>query len=229
MINMKSALTTLIRSAVMLMLFMLFVTGCNKDDNPEGIVDGDGNTYTTVIIGTQEWLTSNLKTITNNDKNEIRNVTLSSDWKSLTSQAFCWYDNNAGNKDTYGGLYNWYAVNTGKLCPDGFHVPTKEEWIALRTFLGTDAGGAMKSISGLWDSPNEGATNSSGFSALPGGMRTDNDAASFLYKGEKAVFWCSTQSGPANADAFYIYADQTDLENYDYSKTLGASVRCIKN
>ena len=87
----------------------------------------------------------------------------------------------------------------------------------------------MKSISALWDSPNEGATNSSGFSALPGGMRADNDAALFLSKGEQAVFWCSTQTGPGNADAFYLYADQDYLEDYDYSKTLGASVRCIRN
>lgn len=226
---MKSARTTVSRSAAMLILLMPLVTGCNKDDNPEGIVDGDGNIYTTVIIGTQEWLTSNLKTTTYNDENEIPNVTLSADWKSLTTPAFCWYDNSAGQKDTYGGLYNWYAVNTGKLCPTGFHVPTRDEWIALRTFLGTGAGGAMKSTSSLWDQPNIGATNSSGFSALPGGMRTDNDAAAFQYEGEKAVFWCATQSGPSNADTFYIYADQPDLDNYDYSKTLGASVRCIKN
>lgn len=226
---MKSARTSVSPSAVMLILLMLFITGCNKDENPDGIVDGDGNAYTTVIIGTQEWLTSNLKTTTYNDETDIPDVTLSSDWKSLTTPAFCWYDNNAGNKDTYGGLYNWYVVNTGKLCPAGFHVPTRDEWIALRTFLGTGAGGAMKSTSSLWEQPNIGATNSSGFSALPGGIRTDNDAATFLYKGEQAVFWCSSQSGPANADTFYIYADQPDLDNYDYSKTLGASVRCIKN
>ncbi len=225
---MKSTRETLIRAAVMLTLIILLINGCKKDETKD-IADGDGNVYTTVVIGTQEWLTANLKTTTYNDGTAIPNVTQSTDWMSLSTPAFCWYDNNVSNKDIYGGLYNWHAVNTGKLCPDGFHVPTKEEWVALRTLLGTDAGGAMKLISGLWDSPNEGATNSSGFSALPGGMRTDNDAAQFLYKGEKAVFWCSTQSGPSNADAFYIYADQADLENYDYSKTLGASVRCIKN
>jgi len=218
----------LIRSVAILTLLILLITGCKKDGTGE-IADGDGNVYTTVVIGTQEWLTSNLQTTTYNDGTAIPNVTLSTDWKSLATPAFCWYDNNAGNKDTYGGLYNWHAVNTGKLCPSGFHVPTRDEWITLRTFLGTDAGGAMKTTSGLWDSPNEGATNSSNFSALPGGMRSDNDAAAFQYEGEQAVFWCSTQSGPSNADAFYIYADQPDLVNYDYSKTLGASVRCIKN
>ncbi len=225
---MKSTRENLIRAAVMLTFLILLINGCKKDETKD-ITDGDGNIYTTVVIGTQEWLTSNLKTSTYNDGAAIPNVTLSADWKSLATPAFCWYDNNAGNKDTYGGLYNWYVVNTGKLCPAGFHVPTKDEWIALRTSLGTDAGGAMKSLSGLWDSPNVGATNSSGFSALPGGMRADNDAAAFQYKGEEAVFWCSTQSGPSNADAFYIFFNQTDLVNYDYSKTLGASVRCIKN
>lgn len=208
---------------------MFLFTGCKKDGNQDGITDGDGNTYETVIIGTQEWITTNLKTTSYNDGTAIPNITLSEQWKGLATSGYCWFDNAAGNKEIYGGLYNWHAVSTGKLCPDGFHVPTREEWIALRTFLGNDAGGAMKSVSGLWESPNEGATNSSGFSALPGGMRTDNDAAEFQYTGEKAVFWCSSESGPSNADAFYIYADQSSLDNYDYSKTLGASVRCIRN
>lgn len=226
---MKLTRTTLILSAVMLISVMLFFTSCKKDDAHKGITDGDGNIYATIIIGTQEWLTTNLKTTTYNDGTVIPNVTQATEWKSLSTPAFCWYDNTAGNKEIYGGLYNWHAVNTGKLCPAGFHVPNKDEWIALRTFLGNGAGGAMKATSGLWDLPNVGATNSTGFSALPGGMRTDNDAAAFLYKGDQAVFWCSTQSGPSNADVFYIYADQPDLDNYDYSKTLGASVRCIKN
>lgn len=226
---MKSMRTSLMPSAVMLIFLMLFLTGCNKDNSSQEITDGDGNVYTTVVIGMQEWLTANLKTTTYNDGTAIPNVTLSTGWMNLSTPAFCWYDNNANNKEIYGGLYNWHAVNTGKLCPDGFHVPTNEEWVALRTFLGNDGGGKMKSTSALWDLPNIGATNSSGFSALPGGIRTDNDAATFLYKGDQAVFWSSSQSGPANADTFYIYADQPDLDNYDYSKTLGASVRCIKN
>lgn len=226
---MKFSLTALTNSAGLLTLLMIVLTGCKKDNDSGNITDGDGNIYETVTIGTQEWLKTNLKTTTYNDGTDIPSVTLSTDWKSLTTPAFCWYDNAEENKNIYGGLYNWHAVNTGKLCPTGFHVPTRDEWLALSTFLGNDGGGAMKAISGLWDSPNDGATNSSGFSALPGGMRADNDAALFLYKGEQAVFWCSTQTGPGNADAFYIYADQTYLENYDYSKTLGASVRCIRN
>lgn len=226
---MKFSRTAQIYSAAMLTLLMFLYTGCKKNDTPDNITDGDGNIYETVIIGTQEWITTNLKTTTYNDGTPIPNVTLSTQWKDLATPGYCWFDNVAGNKEIYGGLYNWHAVNTGKLCPAGFHVPTKDEWITLRTFLGNDAGGAMKSNSGLWDSPNEGATNRSGFSALPGGMRTDNDAAEFLYTGEKAVFWGASQSGPSNADAFYIYADQSSLDNYDYSKTLGASVRCIRN
>lgn len=225
---MKFIVEPLIRSAVMLTLLSILISGCKKDGTAE-INDGDGNVYTTVVIGAQEWLTTNLKTTTYNDGTAIPVVTLSTDWKDLSTPAYCWYDNNSANREIYGGLYNWHVVNSGKLCPKGFHVPTKDDWNALKTTLGTDAGGAMKAMSALWDSPNEGATNRSGFSALPGGMRTDNDAAAFLYRGEKAVFWCSTQSGPSNADAYYIYADEAGLHNYDYSKTLGASVRCIKN
>ncbi|MGE5349087.1 MAG: fibrobacter succinogenes major paralogous domain-containing protein [Actinomycetota bacterium] len=218
-----------IHSAAMLILLIFLFTGCKKNDNQDDIIDGDGNIYETVMIGSQEWITTNLKTTTYNDGTPIPYVTLSAQWKDLTTPGYCWFDNLAGNKEIFGGLYNWYAVNSGKLCPAGFHVPTREEWITMRTFLGNDAGGAMKSVSGLWDSPNEGATNSSGFSALPGGMRTDTDAAEFLYTGEKSIFWSATQTGPSNADTFYIYADQSSLDNYDYSKTLGASVRCIRN
>ena len=227
--NMNFIRTALIKSALMLIFLMLVIAGCKKNNEPDSVTDGDGNVYETITIGTQEWLKTNLKATKFNDGTPIPNVTLATEWKGLSTPAYCWYDNATSNKEIFGGLYNWHTVNSGKLCPSGFHVPSRDEWITLKTFLGNNGGGAMKSISALWDSPNQGATNSSGFSALPGGMREDNDAALFQYKGEQAVFWCSTQTGPGNADAFYLYADQTYLEHYEYSKTLGASVRCIRN
>jgi len=88
------------------------------------------------------------------------------------------YYNSSANKDTYGILYNWYVVSTGKLCPAGFHVPSRDECNILSLTLGANAGGAMKSTN-LWNAPNTGATNASGFSALPGSCRMDNDAALF--------------------------------------------------
>jgi len=215
-------------TALVLAVILVLVSSCKKDKGPDSITDGDGNDYTTVTIGTQVWLTSNIKSLTLNDGTDITGVTLSTEWKGLTTPAYCYYDNAAVNKEQYGVLYNWYVVNTNKLCPDGFHVPTRDEWNTLRSTLGTNAGGAMKSTS-IWDAPNTGATNSSGFSALPGGCRMDNDAALFYYKGEQAVFWCATQTGIGNADAFYVEYNNSTLQNYDYSKTLGASVRCIKD
>jgi uncharacterized protein (TIGR02145 family) len=222
-------LPKILRAATTIIFTMIIViTACKKEETSNDIKDGDGNIYTTVKIGTQNWLKENLKTTKYNDGTSIPLVTLSSDWKSLTTPAYCYYDNDAANKDIYGALYNWYAVNTGKLCPKGFHVPTQDEWRSLRSFLGTDPGGKMKSTT-LWNAPNTGATNSSGFTALPGGRRTDSDDALFINKGTMGHFWSSTQTGPANADDFYLEDVATTLNSYDYSKTLGASCRCLED
>ena len=215
-------------AALFTAVLMVLTSSCKKDNGPDKITDGDGNEYTTVTVGTQVWLTSNIKSLTLNDGTDISNVSLSTEWKGLTTPAYCYYDNSSANKDTYGVLYNWYVVSTGKLCPDGYHVPTSDEWNTLSTALGVNAGGAMKATT-LWNAPNTGATNSSGFTAIPAGCRMDNDAALFYYKGEQAVFWCAMQTGVGNADAYYVEYNNSTLQSYEYSKTLGASVRCIKD
>lgn len=215
-------------SSIFFFAVLLIVTACKKEDVSNDIKDGDGNIYTTVKIGSQTWLTKNLKTTKYNDGTNIPLVTLSTDWKGLSTPAYCYYDNDPINKDIYGALYNWYVVNTGKLCPKGFHIPTKDEWIILGNFLGMEAGGAMKSTT-LWNTPNTGATNISGFTGLPGGQRTDNDAAVFEGKGNGGYFWSSTQSNAFNAYNYYLSSNDAILNNYDYTKTLGSSCRCLKD
>lgn len=203
--------------------------------------DIDGNGYNSVTIGTQIWLMENLKTTKFNDGTAITPVADKTEWLNLVTPGYCWYNNDeAANKSVYGALYNWYAVNTGKLCPDGWHVPSHTEWIVLSDFLGGDtetylesstAGGKLKET-GVehWTSPNVGATNETGFTALPGGMRisTGEFWKINLYGG----WWTSTESGTM-AYARTINNYRSDLINWgnsaSNSKYEGMSVRCLKD
>ena len=143
--------------------------------------DADGNVYAAVTINAQNWLTGNLKTTRYNDGASIPLVTDNKAWKETITPAYCWYSNDINNKDPYGALYNWYALNTRKLCPGGWHVATELEWTALINTLGGEfeAGGKLKSTgmieggSGLWHYPNYAATNEIGFQHCPGATVTD--------------------------------------------------------
>jgi len=215
----------------------MLVTGCNKNDENDSSVfkDGDGNIYQTVTIGTQVWLKENLKTTKYNDGTEIPLITDNTEWKNAITAAYCWYDNDITNKDPFGALYNWYAVNTGKLCPKGSHVPSESELTELVAFLGGEsvAGGKLKTTGtieggdGLWNQPNVDATNETGFSALPGGLR----AGSFFDINWGGVWWTSTEY-PSNR-AYYFYINNYDGTVGDSddggSKDSGYSVRCLKN
>ncbi|MGB4293792.1 MAG: FISUMP domain-containing protein, partial [Bacteroidales bacterium] len=97
--------------------------------------DVDGNRYKVIMIGNQLWMAENLRTTKYNDGTPIPLVTDNTAWSNLTSPGYCWYDNNSTNKDTYGALYNWYTVNTGKLCPSGWHVPSDDEWTIMQNYL----------------------------------------------------------------------------------------------
>ncbi len=159
-------------------LVIIFASSCSKDedadDNGSGgstaLIDADGNEYTFVTIGSQTWMAENLRTTKLNDGTPLTQIEdCTSDNKSF---GFAFYDNNpVVYGETYGGLYNWYAASSGKLCPEGWRVPTKFEWEALVNYLGgaLEAGKALKeSGTTHWQSPNE-ATNQSGFGGLPGG------------------------------------------------------------
>jgi len=192
------------------------------------VTDHDGNVYNTVKIGTQVWMAENLKTTKYNDNTAIPLVTDYSEWRSLTTPAYCWYDNDISNKTTYGALYNWYTVNTGKLCPTGWHVPSDEEWTILTNYLGSMAGGRMRETGTThWNSPNTDATNDSKFTALPGGDRSNN--GTFGSIGFDGYWWSATESNAAYAwdrlMDFYV----SNVSRYDVNKEVGFSVRCVSD
>ena len=193
------------------------------------VTDHDGNVYNTVKIGTQVWMAENLKTTKYNDNTAIPLVTDNSEWISLTTPAYCWYDNDISNKTTYGALYNWYTVNTGKLCPTGWHVPSDEEWTILTNYLGSMAGGRMRETGTThWKSPNTDAPNDSKFTALPGGSRRYD--GSFYYIGDGGYWWSATEDDAA--DAWYLNMEINSFSTFYgsyYYKYYGISVRCLRD
>jgi len=213
-------------------LILLLLHSCKKEKEDDGSIrDFDGNTYTSVIIGTQTWMVENLKTSHYKNGSEIPLVTNNTSWGNLSSPGYCWYDNNESSyKSTYGALYNWYAVNTGNLCPSGWHVPKKEEWDVLATYLGGDnlAGGKLKEIGTThWLSPNLGATNESGFTGLPGGQR--DDSGIFLFLSMDGFWWTNTISNTNWAYSRELDHDYSHFFSFNDMKKFGFSVRCIKD
>ncbi|MEI6753331.1 MAG: fibrobacter succinogenes major paralogous domain-containing protein [Paludibacter sp.] len=205
-----------------------------------GLYDIDGNLYHTVTIGTQTWMVENLKTTTYNDGTSIPNVTDPTAWSALATPAYCWYNNDAATyKNTYGALYNWYTVNTGKLAPTGWHVPTDAEWTILENYVSAHLGAsgsvakALAATTNWTSSTTTGApgniltiNNSSGFTALPGGYRSNyglGDAGNFGY------WWSSTEYSAGNAWVRYLYDGSGYLGRYYGSKYNGFSVRCVRD
>jgi len=195
------------------------------------VTDADGNIYHTVKIGTQTWTVENLKTTHYNDGTAIALVTDNTTWSNLETGAYCWYNHDSiTNKNTYGALYNWYAVNTGKLAPKGWHIPTDAEWDTLSAYFGGDtvSGGALKDTgTAYWNSPNSGATNSSGFSALPGGYR--NYSGNFYVIGSYGYWWSATGRDVSSAYTRYLYCNLRYLFSYDNIMNCGLSVRLVKD
>jgi len=195
----------------------------------ETVKDADNNLYSVVRIGSQRWMGQNLKTTRLNDGSFITNITANSQWSSATTAAWCSYENENTNRDLYGLLYNWSAINSGKLCPVGWRVPTDEDWQALNDYLGGTnvAGGALKERgTDTWASPNTGANNSSGFSARPGGYRYS--AGYFGGKTYGADWWSSTTETTTNAWAWGVNSTQTKFNRYSQNKLSGLSVRCVR-
>jgi len=197
---------------------------------PDLPTDADGNIYKTVTIGTQTWFAENLKTTKYMDNTVIPLVTDNNIWSNLTTPGYCWYNNDATNKSTYGALYNWYTVNTGKLCPSGWRVPSDADWTILTTYLGGEgvAGVKLKETgTSHWTSPNTSATNTTGFTAVPGGFR--NDFGTFLYLGSHGGWGSSTEDSTTGAwcrGMGYNYNSVNRIFSY---KKDGLSVRCMRN
>ncbi len=195
------------------------------------VEDIDGNVYSTIKIGTQEWMTENLRTTRYRDETPIPNISDNTLWSNANYGAWSWYDNDSSYTQPFGNLYNWYAVNDGRgLCPAGWHVPSDAEWTTLSDFLdGTPvAGGPMKETgTAHWDSPNTGATNSSGFTGLPGGVRST--AGLFLSMGGNGSCWSSSEFDNSTAWYRYLVFSGDDLHRSNNDKKLGFSVRCIRD
>jgi uncharacterized protein (TIGR02145 family) len=199
--------------------------------SPPTVTDIDGNIYSTVAIGTQVWMVENLKTTRYNDGTSIPYVTDEDAWIDLTTAAYCWPNNDISNLSPYGAMYNWYAVNSGKLAPTGWHVATDADWNTLITFAGGDsiAGGKLKAAGiTYWESPNTGGTDDYGFTLLPAGYRSvaNGTWVNFSYW---AVLWSATEEQPGFAGRCRIVNTAAFFDLKSTDERFGFSVRCIKN
>ena len=207
------------------------------------ITDIDGNVYNIVTIGTQVWMAENLKTTKYNDGTAIPNIIDNSIWAATTTGAYGDYNNTPANSTIYGRLYNWYAVdnssafklthNGGKnVCPTNWHVPTDAEWTTLTTFLGGEAvaGGKLKETGTThWLSPNSGATNEIGFTALPGGYRYGSQ---YNLIGSRGSWWSTSLdlSYPSYAwSRVMSYLNDTNVHRNSSDEPHGFSVRCVRD
>ncbi|UCE20519.1 MAG: fibrobacter succinogenes major paralogous domain-containing protein [Gemmatimonadota bacterium] len=215
---------------------------------PRECIDRDGNTYQTVKIGDQCWMAENLRVTHYRNGDPIHNVTDSTAWINLTGGAYCEYDNDDDNVPVYGRLYNWYAVSDSRnIAPEGWHVPSDEEWKQLEMYLGmsqseaddtryrgTDQGGKLKATgtieegTGLWYAPNVGATNESGFSAVPGGAR-DGDDGNFINFSYQSPLWSSTEGGSSTAWSRGLSCLSARVCRNHIIKKHGFSVRCVRD
>lgn len=207
-------------------------TSCKKDEVPTApitVTDIDGNTYSTITVGGVVWMAENLRTTKYNDGTAITTGLDNTAWAANTTGAYSIYDNDPANNTTYGKLYNWYAVNTGKLAPAGWHVATEAEYTALIDNLGGSsvAGGKMKSTSSLWDAPNTGATNSSGFNGLPGGWRASGGG--FALIGKTGYWWANTERNVSQGEYTNLDNDFAATARNGATKSFGYSVRCVRN
>ena len=233
---------------------LMFTTSCKKDTNNSNtndltLIDIDGNVYDTVRIGTQTWMVQNLRTTHYNDGTAIPNITDATAWSTLSTPGYCWYKNDeTSNKPIYGALYNWHVINTGKLCPKGWHVPTNDEFTVLENYLiangynydgktsGNNYAKALASITGWSLSTNPGAIgtndypskrNATGFTARPGGYRTLD--GTFALIGDAGYWWSSSENGPSLVWYRQMYFNISNISSTYINKGVGFSIRCIKN
>ena len=202
------------------------------------VADIEGNLYGAVYIGNQVWMTENLKTTRLNDNTSIPEVADDSTWVHLSTPALCWLRNDIQYKDVYGALYNWFTVETGKLCPSGWHVPSDDEYKTLEQTLGmsaaqldllewrgTDQGTKMKSTTGWTDGEN--GTNTSGFTALPGGYRWAKNGA---FNGIGMIsYWWSSELNEEYGWYRRLDGNNSGVYRSGTSKTGGKYVRCVKD
>ena len=208
----------------------------NPNLNYGSMTDQEGNVYKTIVIGTQEWMAENLKTSIYRNGDLIPNITNAAEWSGLSTGAWVFYNNDSLYECPYGRLYNWYSVSDSRhVCPSGWHEPTEIEWTILTNFLGGEsvAGGKLKATLigpsenyGMWYEPNLSATNESGFSGLPGGFRTFDNA--FEYIGDFGAWWGGAIDIYSSIFHNLSYGSGS-FSTFQEFKYVGYSVRCLKD
>lgn len=226
---------------------LIFIMSCTESntgpDEDNTVTDIDGNVYNTVQIGDQIWMAENLKVTHYNNGDEIPDLTSADAWISTSNGAYCVYDNVPSNAETFGKLYNWYAVDDSRgLAPEGWHIPTDEEIMELEMYLGmsyeeahdagyrgTNEGSKLAGRADLWSNDalvNDPEFGSSGFSLLPGGYR-GYSGGGFNYISNGGYLWSSTEL--SSNIAWYRSVDyiHSGVHRSNYSKLNGFSVRCV--
>lgn len=209
------------------------------------VTDIDGNKYQTITIGSQVWMKENLKTTRYNDGTEIHLVPEPAEWADLSTPAYSWQNNDESNyKSIYGALYNWYVVETGKLCPAGWHVPTDDDWENLEIALGmspTDAanegwrggniGSQLAGSENMWvkgSLKNDPGFDKSGFNGIPAGNRIGANG-SFGNVGTNCYWWSATEENENNARTRNLYYGSNVVIKSPFNKKYGVSARCVKD
>jgi uncharacterized protein (TIGR02145 family) len=237
-------------AVLLLMVCFLVLLSCEKeptsseDDKTGTVTDIDGNLYQTVKIGNQWWMAENLKVTHYRNGDVIPNVTDDTEWSNLTTGAYCEYDSNNSNIETYGCLYNWYAIDDNRnIAPAGWHIPTDQEWKELEIYMGisqsvADSEGLrganeaskLAGNANLWlpgNLTNDAEFGTSSFNALPGGLCLFNGFCGHMRR--TGSFWSSTEYDSNNAWCRTISYNCSEIERYYYSRQDGFSVRCIRD
>jgi uncharacterized protein (TIGR02145 family) len=242
------------RFTFLAILITIVIGSCEKDNDCENnyenindtktvgtIADIDGNIYYTVKIGSQWWMKENLKTTKYNDGTPISNIQSGSEWVSSKEGAYCTYENKESYADTFGLLYNYYAIESGKLNPDGWRIPNKDDWMTLLGYLHdtlhiSNNCDALRSYSGWWNeysSEEQNGLDLVGFKALPAGYRALAPNGSAIFHGQKSYTMLGSNTENTDGDHFYVL----DLSPYNASRLSGAiytpkncgiSIRLIK-
>ena len=230
------------KKIILLLSGLPFLTFTNQAQT--AVTDIDGNVYNTVTIGTQTWMSENLKTTKYNDGTAIPNISDSISWSNLTTNAYCDYNNIPNNSITYGRNYNWYAATDFRnICPTSWHVPSDGEWNILGSYLdntvdstaigweGISVGNQLKESGTIHWAIGSNGTNSSNFTALPGGGRRAD--GSFAGIGIQGAWWTSTDYedffGETKVWFRSLYYESFGVFRFYDHKTYGFSIRCVKD